>query len=1227
MKTIRTKKRIMKSKKKHFTKKTKNNKHLKTLKKSKKNIPASSSSLSLLNEHKKYTLDFNYKTSVYKNFSDIIFHATIINYMKQFNNNEIYFPKKIVDFYNTIKDNLFYEYRIFQLPVPFPILTMTNLMSELYEKNNIDICVISNSWSPIIPFFTFNWNPGLFNKIKKIKIMLFKNPSLVGNQIQYSKMLEILENIKSQKIIEIEGGLDYDINNYLNNYIQNKTSYTKKYKTALIIFSYHLNKIHLYNHVLTALFNLSVNGTLILYTPLLHHIQNTNTLFTLLMTLFKDYTIIRQKNSDYIYQYTYLYKFYNFKEIKENVLQEIAKLLINSNNNDTDFDISNIIHVKHKNIMRGRFLEYNIISEANKYCNIMENKIKYLKNDPINFFNFIGKITMNRIFLINNDINKLKITYDLKSIKNIINDYNNNICCFKDYYRNIEQKINRHVVLDLESNLQIISKKYLIDSISKFIFNIDIAKQITNNCSNKKLSPYQIDLINYNTNKKLLIDIIINNISKNEDNDNSQYILDSLLFVEQIEILNNYIPSLQKLSDNQFNYLYFGKKIPQFLYSFDYFIKKKRYQTSNINIYTDLKNDNFKNKTNNITVNLLDSNKINDVPIHFISCDDVLDIEIDGYDIKTIDRYDEDTFTSSFYIMDDKEREDMDNKIMEFEYSEFYKICMTFSSLSVGGDCCIKHVALPLNSYLFYKGYENISGFFVNYIYLYSHLFGNVKLYKPSVTSNQSLEFYVIGTNFLGIENKLKDKLLKILDNFELHQTFFKKEEINELFIKEVETFLGLMSNRYVDYEDIVTLLKEDLLNNNSNNIGTKKNEIISIFMNKSLLYKELNTVVYDIWKNNNRLGSISNMTKLYYFTKFDIPDLNKITFDFTVFEKILDKNNFIKMNSKYDAKDAPNAVWFIHTYLSRKNFSIPKNTTLINMLNDYSLAYKDKLYQICNDYNKTLTSKYFMETYLLNKKDDIEKYEYLFKNNNPWYIKIVNEFAGKGNFIISSFNEFKELINKLKNKKATLKKGTKISENADNLIINRYIESPLLFDKKKFHIRMLYIVYVNSKKTIKSYLSKYGFIWTAKDDYNDSPEYYYDTKIHDSHSSSTKTDYLFPTDFEKVFGKNKTNLVMDKILNIFRFIANVQINNISNFPNAKNGYNILGADLIIDSDFNVKILELNNKTGLYTKKRDTNVFITNYLYGNIYNEIITDVFNIEKIKVSETFVTILPST
>ena len=65
----------------------------------------------------------------------------------------------------------------------------------------------------------------------------------------------------------------------------------KKYKTVLVIFAYHPLKVYIYGQILTALFNLKINGTLIISTTLLHHIQNSNSLFTLLMTLFKDYNI------------------------------------------------------------------------------------------------------------------------------------------------------------------------------------------------------------------------------------------------------------------------------------------------------------------------------------------------------------------------------------------------------------------------------------------------------------------------------------------------------------------------------------------------------------------------------------------------------------------------------------------------------------------------------------------------------------------------------------------------------------------------------------------------------------------------------------------------------------------------------------------------------------------------------------------------------------------------
>ncbi len=256
------------------------------------------------------------------------------------------------------------------------------------------------------------------------------------------------------------------------------------------------------------------------------------------------------------------------------------------------------------------------------------------------------------------------------------------------------------------------------------------------------------------------------------------------------------------------------------------------------------------------------------------------------------------------------------------------------------------------------------------------------------------------------------------------------------------------------------------------------------------------------------------------------------------------------------------------------------------------------------------------METYIYDKTKDINYYKSLFKNNNPWYIKITNEYGGKGNFVISSFDQFIELVNKIEKRKSNI--------SPPNMILNKYQENPLLFNKKKFHLRILYIVYINSQENIKSFLSKYGFIWTAKEDYNPDPALYDDVKIHDSHSSSTKTDYLFPNDFEKEFGIKKTNLVSENILNILQFISKVQINNISKYSNSKNGYIIMGTDFIVDSSFNVKILEINNRTGLYTKHKNTNEFMSKYLYENIYNEIISDVFNLKKIKTNEKFIQIL---
>ena len=107
---------------------------------------------------------------------------------------------------------------------------------------------------------------------------------------------------------------------------------------------------------------------------------------------------------------------------------------------------------------------------------------------------------------------------------------------------------------------------------------------------------------------------------------------------------------------------------------------------------------------------------------------------------------------------------------------------------------------------------------------------------------------------------------------------------------------------------------------------------------------------------------------------------------------------------------------------------------------------------------------------------------------------------------------------------------------NQTTFILNKYIINPLLFKEKKFHIRIYLINYINSKNIIKSYLSRYGKIITAKDKY--IPADFGNKDIHDSHIKSTDNDYMFPNDLEKEYGKTKVHNYFNqiKIINLITY-------------------------------------------------------------------------------------------
>ena len=144
-----------------------------------------------------------------------------------------------------------------------------------------------------------------------------------------------------------------------------------------------------------------------------------------------------------------------------------------------------------------------------------------------------------------------------------------------------------------------------------------------------------------------------------------------------------------------------------------------------------------------------------------------------------------------------------DNPII-YQKLELAQVLMVAAVSAKGGNCIIKHF-LPYIPNI--EETYQANGFFINYIYLYYLMFEDVYLMKPLSSNPVSGEFYLVGKNFIGIDEMMLDKMLGLLDNFEVNMCFFKKEDIPEHFRKQVFSFIGQLTKMNVDFIDIQNTL------------------------------------------------------------------------------------------------------------------------------------------------------------------------------------------------------------------------------------------------------------------------------------------------------------------------------------------------------------------------------------------------------------------------------------
>ena len=147
-----------------------------------------------------------------------------------------------------------------------------------------------------------------------------------------------------------------------------------------------------------------------------------------------------------------------------------------------------------------------------------------------------------------------------------------------------------------------------------------------------------------------------------------------------------------------------------------------------------------------------------------------------------------------------------------------------------------------------------------------------------------------------------------------------------------------------------------------------------------------------------------------------------------------------------------------------------------------------------------------------------------------------------------------------------------------NNIIISEYIQNPLLYEGRKFHLRM-YIL-INSDTTWSFW--ERGKAMIAKLPYKKGD--WTNKEIHDSHGETTPKDIYFPED---ILQKDKYRYVYQQMEIILDAVAKIIMPYIKCYEESKYCCEVFGIDFMLTDDYIVKLIEINAEAGYGAKNED----------------------------------------
>ena len=266
--------------------------------------------------------------------------------------------------------------------------------------------------------------------------------------------------------------------------------------------------------------------------------------------------------------------------------------------------------------------------------------------------------------------------------------------------------------------------------------------------------------------------------------------------------------------------------------------------------------------------------------------------------------------------------------------------------------------------------------------------------------------------------------------------------------------------------------------------------------------------------------------------------------------------NEYIKDNGWIKTDSLNSKVFFDKDYTDKTECS---DCLTINQFKDINVIGNKKIqYQQFLKYHK-IKADYIPETIPF-LKSEVKKLKYLF-DGKIYILKPENGLSRIGITIVSNYSQLIEWLNRY---------------NENKWILQIFISNPLLFNNKKFHLR-IYSILIRNKETFEAYVYYNGFMYSAKNFYNNNDLLNHDSNL--SGEGSPKQVNIFPKDFIDYYGIKKYKIIKPQINKIVKETIEASIDQLQ-CPNTKNlnykCFKMIGYDLLVDDNFKVHILEIN---------------------------------------------------